>query len=197
MRKRIGLVAVATGVAALLPFIAGMGNATTAKVAAPKPTTTAQPGPNVQDTSDITGHNSINPNHSFQSSFSFTPGGLTVTRAFGEKSKIAIHNTTGAPHTLTIVPKSALPVAWKDVKACWKKGWCGKALAAHQRGHKPNVEAQKDGHPELDRAGDSRWLQPHQTRVLKVGSFTTGLPGHTLYFVCAIHPWMEGSITIK
>ena len=189
MRKRLSLVATAAAVALVpLALWIGTGSATT-KAAAPKPK------PNVQDTSDIAGGNTINPGKSFQSTFSFNPGGLTVTRIFGKQSKIAIHNTTWAPHTLTVVPKSALPTTWKDVKACWKKGgWCGKALAAHRGGRRLSVEA---GKPGLDRRGDSRWIKPRQTKVFKVGSFTTALPGHTLYFVCALHPWMEGAITIK
>jgi hypothetical protein len=52
------------------------------------------------------------------------------------------------------------------------------------------------GKPGLDRVGDSVAIQepgPHKSITIKV----TAPAGTTLYFLCAVHPWMQGKIEVK
>ena len=46
----------------------------------------------------------------------------------------------------------------------------------------------------MDRPGDSAFVAPiqHANVTLKV----TAKPGTTLYFMCAIHPWMQAKLIV-
>jgi len=41
--------------------------------------------------------------------------------------------------------------------------------------------------------GDSLLMLPGHS----ISSVITAPPGTTLYYLCAIHPWMDGSITVR
>ena len=103
------------------------------------------------------------------------------------------------PHTLTIVNQSDLPKTGKDVNNC-------KACRLAQ-GHLKNPKAQpgqqnpiahwilNKGKPGLDAVGDSVAIQEpggHKSITVKVSAPA----GTTLYFICAVHPWMQGKIVV-
>ena len=48
--------------------------------------------------------------------------------------------------------------------------------------------------PNIDRPGDSAFVQPIQKA--KVTLKVTAKPGTTLYFMCAIHPWMQAKLIV-
>jgi plastocyanin len=138
-------------------------------------------------------------NQYFQDTLRFSPGtisvksGATLTFEYGDKEQ--------EPHTLTIVPKGSLPKTPDQVMNC---GICEKLAS----GHLKNPKAQPDqsnpivhwtlnkGKPGLDVAGDSFAIQPDPTH--KSISVKVSAPaGSTLYFVCAVHPWMQGKIVVR
>jgi plastocyanin len=129
----------------------------------------------------------------------FSPGTVTVksgsmlTFEYGDKQQ--------EPHTLTIVPKGQLPKTAAQVEQC---AVCRKFATPHLKNPKappgennPIVHfVLNKGSAGLDEIGDSVAIQPdpkHKSISVKVSA----KPGTTLYFVCAVHPWMQGKIIVK
>ncbi len=138
------------------------------------------------------------PNKYFQEAMRFSPGtvsvksGSTLTFAYGDKEQ--------EPHTLTIVPKSALPRNAAQAENC-------QACQRYATPHLKNPHAPPDqknpivhwtlnkGQAGLDTAGDSVAIQPGAHKRISVQ--VTAAAGTTLYFLCAVHPWMQGKIVVR
>ena len=100
-------------------------------------------------------------------------------------------STEGQPHTLSLIAK--LPKTPAQIMGCKA---CGPLMEAHEANPetmevgKPLVEAGAAG---FDVAGDSIFLPPKGKVTFKV----TAKKGTKLAFVCVVHPWMLGEITVK
>ena len=100
-------------------------------------------------------------------------------------------STEGQPHTLSLIAKA--PKTPAQIMGCKA---CGPLMEAHQANPetmevgKPLVEAGAAG---FDVAGDSIFLPPKGKVTFKV----TAKKGSKLAFVCVVHPWMLGEITVK
>ena len=109
--------------------------------------------------------------------------GATVT--LKDKSK------EGQPHTLSLVDK--LPKTMAQIMGCEA---CGPLMGAHQVNEETGdvgvalVNVEGEG---FDAAGDSIYLPPKGKVTFKV----TAKKGSTLKFLCAVHPWMAGTIKVK
>jgi plastocyanin len=117
--------------------------------------------------------------------------------------KLHIVNNTPAPHSVTLVIPKLVPQTKGQQKKCFTQGHiCLKAAKWHkfdgQNIHRNPVRAGKHGWDEagsLHREGDS---------VLFGGPFgpnpknrkVTAPAGTVLHFMCIIHPWMHGKITV-
>jgi plastocyanin len=98
------------------------------------------------------------------------------------------------PHTVTISTKADLPKSFAQrCKPC--------EIASHHL-KDPNDDSKgaktyilNKGQPGFDVEGDSVVLAPkgpHKSETVVVSA----PPGTTLYFLCAIHPWMQGKIVV-
>ena len=100
-------------------------------------------------------------------------------------------STEGQPHTLSLIAK--VPKTPAQIMGCKA---CGPLMEAHEANPetmevgKPLVEAGAAG---FDVAGDSIFLPPKGKVTFKV----TAKKGTKLAFVCVVHPWMLGEITVK
>jgi plastocyanin len=105
---------------------------------------------------------------------------------------------SGEPHSLSFVKRSQLPKTNKAIDKCERPALvCLKLAIAHQfdpkTGNvaKPVVDVHKPG---VDGPGDSFYIAPKDKGL----SFkVTAKKGTTLYYMCAIHPWMQGSIKVR
>lgn len=109
------------------------------------------------------------------------------------------------PHTVSLVKRSALPLTLAQAEQCFAfKGACGPLVAAHQVNPEnpeepPGVLEYNAGAAGFDTmgdattAGDSVFLAPKQGGSIKV----TARKGSTLTFFCAVHPWMQGKISVR
>jgi hypothetical protein len=104
---------------------------------------------------------------------------------------------TNQPHSLSLIKK--MPKTPAQIMGCEA---CGPLMAAHQANPetgevgKPVVEAGATGFDtggDKTAAGDSIYLPPKGKVTFKV----TAAKGTTLNFVCAVHPWMLGKLTVK
>jgi plastocyanin len=133
------------------------------------------------------GDERVVPNAMVQATLRFTPGMSKVTS--GDELTWTHADNATAPHTVTIVAE--FPDATLDaIFGCGAPGEpCANALAAHAvMGPVVNV-----GAPGLDTPGDSL-LFFDDTSI----SATVSAPsGTTLKYLCAIHPWMQGTIVAQ
>jgi hypothetical protein len=108
------------------------------------------------------------------------------------------------PHTFSLVEKGLLPKTAKARKSCFTPGHICLSIAEW---HKFNPKTEKVGKPDVE-AGPLGWSTPGSLKKVgdswfsgeKPGGETdrkvTAKAGTTLYFMCAVHPWMQGSIKV-
>ena len=137
---------------------------------------------------DIVGKETIKPNKSYTNTWRFAPGTLTVKS--GQTIKIVRHDKGQDPHSVTLTTKrNAHPKGFMDCAACNQA----------QQDHMPNgpdappVPLVNKGADGFDQAGDSILLMDRKPQTIKI----TAKKGTTLYFICALHPWMQGTIKVK
>jgi plastocyanin len=134
----------------------------------------------------------------------FKPRNVTVKS--GATVTVVNKGTDPAPHTISFVKRAFLPKSF-DFAAI------GPLMAAHQVDEQnpdapPAVmkvdngaaAADQDAPLEVDslgddkQAGDSQFIGPDEKKItFKV----TAKKGSTLPYYCAIHPWMQGKITVN
>ena len=153
-----------------------------------------KPKPNTIETH---GSLKIKINGYMQDAQSFFPGTLTVKS--GTTVKLINKSQGGAPHSLSLLKRSALPKTGDEIMNCPA---CGPLIAAHEADPntgavgKPLVDVGAPGFDTMGdekTAGDSVFLPPQGKVTFKV----TAKKGSTLTFFCAIHPWMQGRIKVK
>ena len=139
-------------------------------------------------------------------------GGLhfEAPKTIVDGEELTILNTTDAhkvgPHTFSMVTKSSIPKTKQAQKVCFTPKHICKAIAAWHgvKGNGPPTINPADAGPEgwstmgsVTTKGDS-WFtgsKPKATITQKVDVDT--LAGATrIYFMCAIHPWMHGTINV-
>jgi plastocyanin len=131
------------------------------------------------------------PNALIQSTFRFSPGQVNAdsgqTLTWVDEDRAA-----DEPHTVTLVDEADLPTDVEEVFGCQAPGEpCGDALAAHFGGGTP-VQVIDVGSPGLDAPGDSLLFFSDGS----ISGTISAPAGSTLFYLCAIHPWMQGSITV-
>lgn len=126
------------------------------------------------------------PNALIQSTLKFIPGPAKV--ASGGTLTWVDADQTEEPHTISIVDQSDLA---GDVEEVFECPVCEEIFEGHFAGggFNPVVDV---GDPGLDSRLDSLFLEPGG----QVSAEVSAPPGTTLYYLCAIHPWMQGSIRV-
>jgi plastocyanin len=130
----------------------------------------------------ILGSDSFVANALVMSTFRFEPGPLEVETG----ATVTWSNATDEPHTVSIVSPSILPTSFDAIFACQTppSGACVPFLV------NPNQNVGVSG---LDQVGDSILVPAGQS----VSASISAPPGSTLSYLCAFHPWMQGSLRVK
>ncbi|MGH2764652.1 MAG: cupredoxin domain-containing protein [Actinomycetota bacterium] len=135
----------------------------------------------------------LEPNRFVRSDLRFSPG--TATIKSGDTVTWVNADDAQAPHTVTIATENQLVQTFSH----FVLGTCpdcdaaiGAALGGHFPGGPPVPELD-DGDGEFDDPGDSVLFFPGQSFAKQINSPA----GTTLSYFCAIHPWMQGSISVK
>lgn len=121
--------------------------------------------------------------------------------------ELTVLNTTNprqvGPHTFALVTKGSIPKTARQRQLCFTPHHICKAIAGWHgvKGNGPPKENPATAGAEgwdtlgsLTKKGDS-WFtgsKPRATITQKV----TAAAGTTIYFMCAIHPWMHGQIEV-
>ena len=134
-----------------------------------------------------TGHERVVPNAMVQATLRFTPGKVGLSS--GDEVTFTDDDAQAAPHTATIVeefPGATL----EEIFGCGAPTEpCGLALAAHAVSG-PVVDV---GEPGFNEPGDSLFFGQGGT----ISAEVTAPAGTKLKYLCAIHPWMQGQITVR
>jgi hypothetical protein len=122
--------------------------------------------------------------------------------------ELAVLNQTNpkqvGPHTFSLVTKGSLPKTPKARQTCFTPKHICMAIAKWHgtNGNGPvtknPVKAGVDGWDTLGsitKTGDS-WFTGEKKAGTSIVELVTAVPGTTLYFLCAIHPWMQGSTEV-
>ncbi|MGH8959442.1 MAG: cupredoxin domain-containing protein [Acidimicrobiia bacterium] len=138
----------------------------------------------------------LKPNVSVHATLRFSPGPITVEP--GDSVTWVGEDKSGAPHTVTLTrDPGELVQTFSD----FLLGTCpacdaviGAAFAGHFPGAVPVLElGTGDGFGD---DGDSI-LFGNGFPNSNTQSLTNVTPGETIYYFCAFHPWMQGSIDVK
>jgi plastocyanin len=146
---------------------------------------------------DVKGLEAFEANSLFLSNLRFVPEKINVEK--GDKVTWKDDALTSVPHTITIVDPADLPSNFAEAYICnWDKrilsvdGPCLQFVDAHG-GIPPTTPVVEAGRNGLDATGDSIFLPPNSS----VSAQITASPGTTLHYICIIHPWMQGTITVE
>jgi len=180
--RKLLIVAVALAVAAVvaIPALAAPGHKGHKGSAGPSKATLV-----------IKGGTTFKINKFQKDSVRWVPG--TVAIASG--GTLTIRASDPEPHTFSVVKHSQLPKTPDQIENCEV---CNEIAKSHgvnpaepPSGPPPitTVDPGKDG---FNEPGDSQVIEPHQTLKLTI----TAKPGSKLYFICAVHPWMQGVVKI-
>jgi plastocyanin len=136
----------------------------------------------------------------------FVPNRLMADTVHFKLDRIAIKNggtvtlvdKTKAPHTFSLVKRSQVPTSARAVDGCFEKGPCRQLAIDHGAVNPVTGEDQDPTEPLVNKGkagfnqpGDSVLIPPGGKVKVKVTS------GQSLYYICAIHPWMNGAINGK
>ena len=105
------------------------------------------------------------------------------------------------PHTFSVVAKGDLPRTVKQLNNCKICLTVAKELGANPGSQAPpKFRYVENGTgtntaTNVDRPGDSAFIPP--TQKAKVTLKVTAKPGTTLYFMCAVHPWMQARLIVQ
>jgi plastocyanin len=148
-------------------------------------------------TVETRGGDILSPGHFIKNNFRFVPRYITVHR--GDPVRwVDRDRDADDPHTVTIANKADLPQTIAQLDACYEPGgFCIQTIEAHDPGldeQPPFNFVVNVGRPGLDARGDSLLFggpfdQSVRARV-------TAPAGSTLYYLCVIHPWMQGRIKV-
>lgn len=127
----------------------------------------------------------------------------TTVKSGGTVKVVNKGSAAAGPHTVTLLKRSALPKTLKQAELCFQlQGACAPLGAAHQldpETQEPAVPLYNAGAEGFDTlgdektAGDSVFFAPGQGTSFKV----TAKKGSVLPYFCAVHPWMQGKITVN
>jgi hypothetical protein len=117
--------------------------------------------------------------------------------------KITIVNMAASdgPHTFSVVTKSQLPRTTRAILQCKICNAIAKDFGANPGSHKPpkflfvNNGKGTNTPPNVNGPGDMAFIAPKQNA--KVTLKVTAKPGTTLYFICAVHPWMQAKLVVE
>jgi hypothetical protein len=141
----------------------------------------------------IKGGGSVKINKFVKDSVHWVPGNVTI--ASGGTLTIANLSPDPEPHTFSIVEKAKLPKTLGQIDEC---SICGEIAKSHgvnpaePPSGPPPILTVDPGNDGFNAPGDSQFIGPHQTLHITI----TAKAGSKLYFMCAIHPWMQGVVRV-
>lgn len=131
------------------------------------------------------------PNEFVRDTVRWVPGHIVVRR--GERVRWIDSDESPDPHTITIAAKRTIPRPGDNLFECRA---CALANAHLEDPSNPESDLAairvNRGPAGLNQPGDSLFLAPGG----RIAARVTAAVGRRLHYICAIHPWMQGSIRV-
>ena len=149
-------------------------------------------------TVEVRGGDILQPGQFIKNNFRFVPRRITVSS--GDVVRwVDRDRSADAPHTITVADRADLPQTIPQLDACYAPdGLCTETIEAHD----PLSDFQPPfdfrvvrGGPGLDTRGDSLLFAGPFAQSIRAR--VTAPAGSTLFYLCVIHPWMQGRITVQ
>jgi plastocyanin len=133
------------------------------------------------------------PNSKLAFTLRFSPGHMVVKS--GETLTLEHSDKAGEPHTLSVVDADEVPADLDAVFNCGEPGTvCDEVFSLFPGEPTAPVFVEGPGTGEgIDGRLDTLFVTPGGS----ISEEVTAEPGTTLHFICAIHAWMQGDITVK
>jgi plastocyanin len=149
-------------------------------------------------TVEVRGGDILEPGQFIKNNFRFVPRNITVNS--GDVVRwVDRDRDEDDPHTVTIARRSDLPQNIAQLDACYAPGaLCAETIEAHDplSDFRPPFDFRvARGGPGLNARGDSLLFGGPFDQAIRAP--VTAAAGRTLYYLCVIHPWMQGSITVQ
>ena len=114
--------------------------------------------------------------------------------------RVLLRDRSGQPHTLSLVRRGQLPRKLGQIDGCFEGGPCGDLAVAHGAINPDTGEQQEPTTPLVNvgaagfnAPGDSIVIAPKGKATIRV----TAPRGSDRFFLCAIHPWMQGKFEVR
>jgi hypothetical protein len=111
--------------------------------------------------------------------------------------RLTVRDRTGQPHTLSVVKRSQLPRNGRQMERCFGPGPCDEIAVDHgainpETGEEqdPTTPLVNKGAAGFNQPGDSVVINPRRKVTVPVTA------NADLFFICAIHPWMQGRLNV-
>lgn len=131
------------------------------------------------------------PNEYIRDTVRWVPGHIVVRR--NERVRWIDSDKSPDPHTITVAPRRLIPRPGQNLFECRA---CELANAHLEDPNNPESDLAavrvNRGPAGLNQTGDSLVLVPGG----RISARITAAVGRTLHYVCAIHPWMQGTIRV-
>ena len=137
---------------------------------------------------------SFKANEYIQDNMRFNKDSVTVSTG----DRLVINDRTKQPHTLSVVRKGQLPRNVRQIDGCFEGGPCGELFVKHGAVNPETGEEQDPTEP-LVNAGKAGFNQPGDSVIIPPrGKATIRISGaKDMRYLCAIHPWMQGTINVR
>jgi hypothetical protein len=128
-----------------------------------------------------------------------------------EGQELEVFNDTNphqvGPHTFSLVEKGTLPKSKAAEKSCFTPGHICMSIAKwhglNPKTEKISINPVEAGPKGWSTAGNNKgkkgdsWFTGESKKGTHIIEKVTAKAGTTLYFVCAVHPWMQGSVKVE
>jgi plastocyanin len=138
------------------------------------------------------GSETFAPNQRISSNLRFNPGDIRIRT--GGTLTLTNSDSTHEPHTLSIVNQDDVPANIDDVFNCGAPDTVCDAIFTliGPSDNPPRTVEAPGSMPGLDARLDTLVIFPGES----VDAQVSAPAGTTLYYICAIHPWMQGRIIV-
>ena len=133
-------------------------------------------------------------NEYIQDNMRFSKDGVTVNTG----DRLVLTDRTRQPHTLSVVRRKQLPRSVRGIDGCFEGGPCGELFVKHGAVN-PETGEEQDPTTPLVNAGKAGFNQPGDSVLIPPrGKTTIRITGaKDMYYLCAVHPWMQGKINVR
>jgi len=147
--------------------------------------------PPARVTQPIVGGVRFVPNRSLSETVHFKKDRINIQKG----GTITLVDRSHTDHSFSLVRQKQVPTNARQSENCFGKGPCDEIAVAHGAVNPVTGEEQEPTTPRVD-VGKAGFNQPGDSVLIRPGGrvkvkVTTG---HALYYICAIHPWMNGAI---